>query len=108
APGDRVFCRHPHQEAFTIRAIPEYVVRVPDGVDDAAATFLNLTRVALTGVLDVPVRPGETVVVYGQGIVGMMCARIAAMTAAATIVVDPFERRRELALRYGATAAVRP
>src|SRR5690606_20496128 len=39
---------------------------------------------------------------------GMMCARVAAMTAAATIVVDPFERRRELALRYGATAAVRP
>ncbi|GAA2089224.1 zinc-binding alcohol dehydrogenase [Pseudolysinimonas kribbensis] len=108
AVGDRVFCRHPHQDLFTIDARPAYVVRVPDGVGDAAATFLNLTRVALTGVLDVPVKPGETAVVFGQGIVGMMCARIANLGAAATIVVDRFEKRRELALRYGMAAAVEP
>lgn len=106
--GDRVFTRHPHQDVFTIEARPEYVVRVPDGVDDATATFLNLTRVALTGVLDVPVKVGELAVVFGQGIVGMMCARIADLNAAATVVVDRFERRRELALRYGVRAAVEP
>lgn len=106
--GDRVFTRHPHQDVFTIEARPEYVVRVPDGVTDEAATFLNLTRVALTGVLDVPVKVGELAVVFGQGIVGMMCARIAALNAAATVVVDRFEKRRELALAFGATAAVEP
>jgi 2-desacetyl-2-hydroxyethyl bacteriochlorophyllide A dehydrogenase len=106
--GERVFTRHPHQELFTIRAIPEYVVRIPDGVDDSAATFLNLTRVALTGLLDVPVKVGEVAVVFGQGIVGMMCGRIARLNAGTLIVVDRFESRRALALEYGADAAVDP
>lgn len=108
APGDRVFARHPHQDHFTIAARPTLVVRLPDRLDDASATFINLTRVALTGVLDVPVRVGETAVVFGQGVVGMMCARLARLSAAAVVVVDPFHQRRELALRYGADAAVEP
>lgn len=108
AQGDRVFTRHPHQDLFTIAALPTFVTRVPDYIDDAAAGFLNLTRVALTGVLDVPVRPGEVVVVFGQGIVGMMCARIAGLNAGSVVVVDRFAQRRELALAYGATAAVEP
>jgi len=108
AVGDRVFTRHPHQDYFTIEARPEYVVRLPDEVGDDAATFLNLTRVALTGVLDVPVKVGEIAVVFGQGIVGMMCARIANLNAGATIVVDRFEKRRQLALDYGMRAAVEP
>ena len=108
AVGDHVFTRHPHQDFFTIRALPQYVTRIPDGIDDATATFLNLTRVALTGVLDVPVKVGEIAVVFGQGIVGMMCARMAGLNAAATIVVDRYPKRRELALAYGADAAVAP
>jgi len=106
--GERVFTRHPHQDFFTIKALPTYVTRIPDGVDDSAATLLNLTRVALTGVLDVPVRVGEVAVVFGQGIVGMMCARIARQNADVLIVVDRFESRRRLALEYGADAAVDP
>lgn len=108
APGDRVFTRHPHQDVFTIAAVPSLVTRIPDGVSDESATFLNLTRVALTGVLDVPVRPGEVAVVFGQGVVGAMCARIARFNAAAVVVVDPVPERRELALAYGADAAVEP
>lgn len=108
AEGDRVFARHPHQDVFTIAAQPTLVARIPDGVTDESATFLNLTRVALTGVLDVPVRPTEVVAVFGQGIVGMMCARIAGRGAGAVVVADPFPARRELALGYGVDAAVDP
>lgn len=106
--GDRVFTRHPHQDLFTIEALPTFVTPVPDDVDDTAASLLNLTRVALTGFLDVPVRPTEVVVVFGQGIVGMMCARIARRTAGKVIAVDTFPKRRALALAYGADAAVAP
>ena len=108
AVGNRVFARHPHQERFTITAQPTFVVPLPDELDDASATFINLTRVALTGLLDVPVRVGEVAVVFGQGIVGMMCARLARLSASAVVVVDRFPRRRELALKYGADAAVEP
>jgi 2-desacetyl-2-hydroxyethyl bacteriochlorophyllide A dehydrogenase len=106
--GQRVFARHPHQDLFTIRADPTLLTRLPDQVDDEAATFINLTRVALTALLDAPVRVGETAVVFGQGIVGIMCARLARLTAARVVVVDRLPARRELALRYGADAAVAP
>lgn len=108
SPGERVFTRHPHQELFTITAEPALVTSLPDDVDDETAAFLNLTRVALTAVLDVPVKVGEVVVVLGQGIVGMLCARLARLNAAALIVVDPVESRRRLALQHGADAAVEP
>lgn len=106
--GDRVFARHPHQDLFTIEARPEYVARVPRDVDDVSATFLNLIRVALTAVLDVPVKVGETAVVLGQGIVGTMCARIAGLNAGQLLVADRFEKRRDLARRYGVSVAVAP
>jgi len=106
--GQRVFARHPHQDVFTIRADPTLLTRLPDQVDDEAATFINLTRVALTALLDAPVRVGETAVIFGQGIVGIMCARLARLTAARVIVVDRIPARREIALRYGADAAVTP
>lgn len=108
AVGDHVFARHPHQDLFTIKALPNYVTKLPKELDDASATFINLARVGLTGLLDVPVRLGEFVVVFGQGIVGMMCARMAALNAGATVVVDPFPRRRELASKFGFTAVVGP
>jgi 2-desacetyl-2-hydroxyethyl bacteriochlorophyllide A dehydrogenase len=108
AVGDRVFARHPHQDVFRIAALPALVAPVPAGVGDNAASLLNLTRVALTGILDVPVKTGEVAVVLGQGIVGMMCARIAGLNAGKVIVADRFAKRRELALAYGADAAVEP
>ena len=108
AVGERVFARHPHQDMFTIEANSTLITRLPDELDDEAATFINLTRVALTAVLDAPVRVGETAVIFGQGIVGMMCARLARLTAARVVVVDRIPARRNLALQYGADLAVAP
>jgi threonine dehydrogenase-like Zn-dependent dehydrogenase len=99
---------HPHQDLFTIGADPTLITRVPDEVKDEAATFINLMRVALTAVLDAPVRVGETAVVFGQGIVGMLCARLARLNAGHVVVVDRIAARRDLALRYGADMAVAP
>jgi 2-desacetyl-2-hydroxyethyl bacteriochlorophyllide A dehydrogenase len=93
---------------FSIRADPTLVTRLPETLDDESATFINLTRVALTAHLDAPVRVGETAVVFGQGVVGIMCARLAKLVAARVVVVDRIPARRDLALRYGADAAVAP
>jgi threonine dehydrogenase-like Zn-dependent dehydrogenase len=68
----------------------------------------NNADVALTALLDVPVRLGDVVVVVGVGIVGMFCALLARRTAGKLIVVDPYEYRRDLALRFGADVAVHP
>ncbi|MGO2110365.1 MAG: NAD(P)-dependent alcohol dehydrogenase [Pseudoclavibacter sp.] len=51
--------------------------------------------------------PGETIVVFGAGAVGLAAIMAARSTAAAAIVaVDLHESRLELATKYGATAVV--
>jgi 2-desacetyl-2-hydroxyethyl bacteriochlorophyllide A dehydrogenase len=106
--GERVFARHPHQGLFNIPTDRNLVVRLPASVSDASAAFLNLAEVALTAVLDVPVRIGDVVVVFGQGVVGMLCARLARMTAGGLVAVDPYPLRRRLALEFGADLSVAP
>jgi 2-desacetyl-2-hydroxyethyl bacteriochlorophyllide A dehydrogenase len=109
--GNLVFARHPHQNFFTV---PERygeqltLVRLPEGMDPETAIFLNLTEVALNGLLDVPISLGDVVVVFGHGVVGALVAQLARRTAGRLVVVDPFEVRRKLALKLGADAAVDP
>jgi 2-desacetyl-2-hydroxyethyl bacteriochlorophyllide A dehydrogenase len=105
--GDRVFTRHPHQDLFTLQA-DEGVVRLPDALTDDRAAFFNLAKVALTAVLEMPVRVGDVVVVHGLGVIGLLLAQLARRTAGCLIAVDPIASRRELAGRYGADAAVEP
>jgi 2-desacetyl-2-hydroxyethyl bacteriochlorophyllide A dehydrogenase len=107
-PGGVVFARHPHQELFTMRNDSILLFRVPDGLSPERAAFANLLDVALNCSLDVPVRHGDCVVVYGQGVVGSFCAQLARRTATTLIVVDAIPGRRENALGWGADAAVAP
>jgi 2-desacetyl-2-hydroxyethyl bacteriochlorophyllide A dehydrogenase len=108
APGDIVFARHPHQSRFTMTSNPQLLVKVPSGLAPDRAVFVNLLAVALTTQLDVPVRFGDCVVVYGQGTVGSLAAQLARRTAGTLIVVDPIGARRERALAWGADLAVSP
>lgn len=107
-PGELVFCRHPHQSLFTLESSGFLVSAVPLDMSPERAVFVNLLEVALNATLDVPVRFGDVVVVYGQGVVGSFCAQLARRTAAKVVVVDPIEGRRRRALGLGADAAVAP
>jgi 2-desacetyl-2-hydroxyethyl bacteriochlorophyllide A dehydrogenase len=106
--GQRVFCRHPHQDVFTLNSQGRLVARVPDDLAAERAVFLNLVEVALNAQLDVPTRLGDRVVVFGQGIVGSLCAQLARRTAGQLAVVDPLVSRREQALEWGADHAFDP
>jgi threonine dehydrogenase-like Zn-dependent dehydrogenase len=107
-PGDRVFARHPHQDLFTMRDVSWLLFRLPAGLAPERAAFANLLDVALNCNLDVPVRHGDVVVVYGQGIVGSLTAQLARRTAGTLVVVDPVAARREFAVSWGADRAVAP
>jgi threonine dehydrogenase-like Zn-dependent dehydrogenase len=107
-PGDRVFARHPHQDLFTMRDVPMLLFKLPADLAPERAVFANLLDVALNCNLDVPVRHGDVVVVYGQGIVGSLTAQLARRTAGTLVVVDPVATRREFAATWGADHAVTP
>jgi 2-desacetyl-2-hydroxyethyl bacteriochlorophyllide A dehydrogenase len=119
AVGDRVFAYHPHQSRFTMASgrigggllAPSgrtLLFAVPDALDNDHAVFANLFGVALTCLLDVPVRIGDCVAVSGLGVVGSFAGHFARKTAGRLILVDPLASRRERAAWIGADAVVHP
>lgn len=105
--GRRVFTRHPHQDAFTLRADPNLVVALPDEVSDEQAAFANLYDVALNALMDAPVYRGDVVVVLGLGIIGLIVTDELTRMGAHVIGVDPIGHRRGIARELGA-AGVAP
>ena len=99
--GDPVFVHHPHQEVFVVPA--RLPLRLPDDLDPSLGVFCANLETALNVVHDTPLHLGETVLVLGGGVVGLLVARLLKLGgAAAVLVVDPLEKRRELALAAGA------
>jgi 2-desacetyl-2-hydroxyethyl bacteriochlorophyllide A dehydrogenase len=107
SPDDLVFVHHPHQETFTVPA--DMPVRLPDGTDPAAGVFFANLETALNVVHDAPLRLGESALVFGQGVVGLLVTQLLKRAGADPVLaVEPTKRRRELALEVGADAAFEP
>jgi 2-desacetyl-2-hydroxyethyl bacteriochlorophyllide A dehydrogenase len=103
--GDLVFTLHPHQSAYVV---PETLpIALPSNVDPLSGVFLANIETATNIVLDAAPRLGERVVVFGQGVVGLLITQLLKRTGVSqVVVVEPAVGRRELALRVGADVAV--
>lgn len=104
---DLVFVHHPHQTDYVVPA--EMPVLLPGEIDPVIGVFLANVETAVNIVVDAAPRLGERVVVFGQGVVGLLITQLLKRAGAAqVVVVDPFARRREVALHVGADAALEP
>ena len=107
SPGDLLFVHHPHQDTFVVPA--ELPVRLPDGLDPTLGLFFANLETALNVVHDAPLRLGETALVFGQGVVGLLVTRLLRLAGATRVLaVDPIKKRRDLALEAGADEAFGP
>jgi 2-desacetyl-2-hydroxyethyl bacteriochlorophyllide A dehydrogenase len=105
--GDRVFCLHPHQSVYLAPA--HLALRLPAGIDPTLGVFCANLETALNIVHDTPLRLGETAVIFGQGVVGLLVAQLLRMAGAARVMaVEPSAGRRALAMATGADAALAP
>jgi 2-desacetyl-2-hydroxyethyl bacteriochlorophyllide A dehydrogenase len=105
--GRRVFAFHPHQSELVISA--GFAVALPEAVSAEDGVFFANLETALTVVLDAHPRLGETVAVFGQGVVGLLITALLRKTGAGRIIaVDGFARRRQAALELGADLALSP
>ncbi len=87
--GDFAFATHPHQDYFNI-PVGDLVSRLPEGADLERAQFAAMFSVALTVLLQRPVRPGE-----GRGgIRGWLDRAFAAFLA--RLSAGPAHRHRSL------------
>jgi 2-desacetyl-2-hydroxyethyl bacteriochlorophyllide A dehydrogenase len=105
--GDLVFVHHPHQSVFVV---PEDSAQLlPPHVDPEAATLLANIETAINIILDGHPRIGDRVMVFGQGVVGLLVTQLLRRAGVQTIVaVDPIEKRRLLSTTVGAHHALRP
>lgn len=62
-------------------------IYLPENVDADEAAFQTLAVVALASIRAAKIRPGETAVVFGAGIVGQLVARLAQIAGAINVVV---------------------
>src|SRR5205814_7703423 len=102
--GQLVFSLHPHQTEFIVPVTS--VVPLPEGMEERGVFLANM-ETAVNVVLDAAPRLGENVVVFGQGVVGLLITQLLKRTGVSHVAAgDPIERRRELALSVGAESAI--
>jgi 2-desacetyl-2-hydroxyethyl bacteriochlorophyllide A dehydrogenase len=80
---------------------------LPPHVDPLHGVFARVGAVALNAVIEADLHVGETVVIFGQGVIGLLATQLAAASGADVVAVDALEPRLELARRFGARHTVR-
>jgi polar amino acid transport system substrate-binding protein len=106
--GDRVACAGEgiacHAEFVSVPA--NLCTRVPDGVDLKDAAFTTVGAIAMNGVRQAQVTLGDSVVVIGLGLVGLLGVQILKAAGCQVIGVDIDPGKLELARACGADAVV--
>jgi aryl-alcohol dehydrogenase len=112
ASGRPVYGSFFGQSSFATHAITRETnaVRVPDGLSPVLAAPLGCgVQTGAGTVLNVlEPSPGESLVVFGAGAVGLSAVMAARAVGCSVVAVDPVESRRDLALSLGAADAVAP
>ncbi len=79
------------------------VVHIPDDVPFEQAAFVEPVMTVLKGVKLLNLVADETVLVIGQGPIGLMHAALARRTGARVLTSDLFDERHAIAARFGLT-----
>lgn len=88
--------------------VAEGTVPIPDGVSFEEASFLEPLNTCLKALETAALEPGEVVVVYGQGPVGLLMMQSAMCEGARVIGLDFLESRLASARELGASLALNP
>ena len=101
-PGDRVVSNGSH--AAVVSVPKNLCARIPDNVEDESAVFTVLGAIGLQGLRLVQPTLGETVVVTGLGLIGLMTVQILRAHGCRVMGIDYDPQRREMARKFGAYA----
>jgi len=100
--GDRVASNGPHAE---IVCVPKNLcAKIPDSVSDEAATFTVIGAIGLQGVRLLKPSFGETVVVIGLGLIGLIAAQILRANGCRVIGFDYDQAKVDIAGKLGVIA----
>ena len=100
--GDRVVSNGPHAEVVCVPR--NLVALIPDAVSDDDATFTVVGSVGLQGIRLLNPTLGETVVVIGLGLIGLLTAELLRLNGCRVIGLDIDETKLDLARQRGFVA----
>ncbi len=98
--GDRVVSNGAHAEIVSVP--PLLCAKIPDSVSDDEASFTVLASIGLQGIRLVQPTLGETIVVYGLGLIGLVTVQLLRASGCRVIGIDISRSRLDLAAEFGA------
>ncbi|HEX6290180.1 MAG TPA: zinc-binding dehydrogenase [Herpetosiphonaceae bacterium] len=101
APGSIVYGTWGHRTSAIVDGAFVRARQLPPGADPLLGIFSHIGPIALNAILDSAIRLGETVAVFGLGVVGQLVAQLARLSGAEVIGVDLVPQRCDLARRLG-------
>lgn len=105
--GDKVFSHHCHETGYI--SDEGALIKLEEDLSPELGIFIALARVAHNGILDARINLGETVAVFGLGVVGQLVAQMAKASGAETVIgIDLYENRLNMAKKLGADAVLNP
>lgn len=99
--GDRVASNGSHAEVVLVPQ--NLVVKIPDNVTNTEATFTVIGSIGLQGIRLVNPTLGETIVVTGLGLIGLITAQLLKACGCKVIGIDFDEKKLSLASSWGIT-----
>ncbi len=98
--GDRVVSNGNHAEVVNVPT--NLCAKVPENVSDEEASFTVLAAVALQGIRLVKPTLGETIVVMGLGLVGLLTVQLLKANGCRVLGIDFDEEKLKIAKNFGA------
>ena len=95
-----------HKSAATLPEATVRQQRLGPEVPPVCGVFARPAAVALNALLDADPRLGEMLVIFGQGVIGLLLTALAASAGANVVAVDPIPQRLTLARQFGAAMVV--
>ncbi|QEW03811.1 zinc-dependent alcohol dehydrogenase [Microbacterium lushaniae] len=106
AVGDVVHGMWGHRSDAVVPARALAGRMLPPGADAILGTFARVGAIALNAVLAADVRLGESVAIFGQGVIGLLATRLATAAGGHVLAVDTQPARLAMAERFGAAEVV--
>ena len=100
--GDRVASNGPHAEFVCVPR--NLCAKIPDNVDDDAAAFTVIGSIALQGIRNLEPQLGETIVVVGLGLIGLVAAQLLKANGCRVIGSDFDPAKVAMARSFGVEA----
>ena len=98
-----------HCSQLVMEAADHKLVPISEGVSDEQAVTTKLGSIAMTAPRVLHPQFGDTIVVFGLGLVGQMASRLAVLAGAGQVIaVDPLPERRKIVCSGPGVVAVAP